>query len=146
MRRALWLLSLVLIVILSGCSDGTATVSGMVTYQGRPVTSGSVIVVNEDGTAESGVIQPDSSYSVERVKRGHVRLGVFSPDPAHARSILRPEDNRSKAIRKTAKTARAGEKAASGWFPIPHHLGDPTKSGLTCDVDSSSVHYDIEMK
>src|SRR5437016_3362903 len=66
---------LILIGIATGCGGNTAIVSGKVTYQGRPVTSGSVIVLNQDGTAESWVILPDGTYSVPGVKRGHVKFG-----------------------------------------------------------------------
>jgi hypothetical protein len=148
MKRLLPFAPLVLLVVLSGCGSGTATVNGKVTYRGRPVTSGSVIVVNADGTAESGVIQPDGTYSVEGVKRGWVKVGVFSPDPAHARSILMADENRAKmASRKTTKKApRTSKIQAGGWFPLPHNLGDPESSGLGCDVAESHVHYDLDMK
>src|SRR5947208_1149647 len=82
---------------LTGCNSGS-TLTGKVSYKGRTVTSGSVIVLNADGTAQSGVIHPDGRYVVNGVKIGSVRLGVFSPDPAHARSILKSGDNRSKSI------------------------------------------------
>src|SRR4051812_10074770 len=64
-----------------GCGGRTATLTGKVTYQGNPVVSGSVIVLGADGTARSGVIQPDGTYAVEGVPRGPVRIGVLSPDP-----------------------------------------------------------------
>src|SRR5262245_32724591 len=134
MRRTLWPVLLVLVAV-CGC-DSTATLSGKVTYQGRTVASGTVIVLNADGTAASGVIHPDGSYSVEGVQRGHVRLGVLSPDPAHARSIL--VTNRAKDDHKSTKPGRPTAKPKTpGWFPLPHDLGDPGKSGLGCDVTSS---------
>jgi hypothetical protein len=111
------------------------------------VTSGSVIVLNADGTAQSGVIHPDGSYVVHGVKSGSVRLGVFSPDPAHARSILKPDDNRSKSIPKSAKNDKptSSKIADPSWFPLPHELGDPQKSGLSCEVNGSRVEYNIEI-
>jgi hypothetical protein len=147
MRRALAFLPLVLLTALSGCGAGTVTLGGKVAYRGRPVTSGSIIVVNEDGTARVGVIEPDGTYSVEGVKRGRALIGVLSPDPAHARSILTPDANHAKEARKHVKNgAKAAKPKAAGWFPLPHELGDPNKSGLTCDVTSSRVEHDIEMK
>ena len=145
MRYAAKLAPLVLVVAVSGCGGNTATLNGKVTYRGRAVTSGSVIVVNADGTAESGVIQSDGSYTVEHVKLGPVKVGVLSPDPAHARSILTPEENRAKTGHKSTKKAAAGKAAAGGWFPLPHNFGNPESSGLGCDVTESRAHYDIEM-
>src|SRR5437763_7171045 len=119
MRRLLACLPLVLLLTLSGCGAGTATLGGKVTYRGRPVTSGSIIVVHEDGTARVGVIEPDGTYSVEGVKRGRVKVGVLSPDPAHARSILTPDENRAKEALRHAKGAKKAVKPkAGGWFPL----------------------------
>src|SRR5262245_41962740 len=66
MKRARALALLVVLAAAAGCG-GTATVNGKVTYQGRPVLSGSVIVLNADGTARSGVILRDGTYAVEGV-------------------------------------------------------------------------------
>ncbi len=123
-----------------GCGSGTSTLSGKVTYQGRPVLSGYVTVVNEDGTASSGVIQPDGTYTVEGVKRGHVRIAIVSPDPARAHSVLNKGDH------KDAKAGHGHTKpGTNGWYPLPANLGDPEKSGLTLDATASRVRHDIEM-
>ena len=105
MRRAFRIMPVLLFVALSGCGDGTATLSGTVTYKGRPVTSGSIIVLNGDGTARSGVIQPDATYTVAGVKLGRVKIGVLSPNSARLRDA-------SKCIRRrvsfTPVTVAAG--------------------------------------
>src|SRR5262245_12848649 len=145
MKRTLALVAPVLAAALCGCGS-TATLGGKVTYQGRPVASGSVIVLHADGTARSGVIQPDGTYAVEGVQRGHVRIGVLSPDPAHARSILHTGPRHAPDSHKSAKDGRAPARPkAPGWFPLPHDLGDPEKSGLACDVTSAHTRHDIDM-
>jgi hypothetical protein len=132
----------VLIVVISGCGSGTVNMRGKVTYQGRPVLSGCVTVLNADGTASSGVIQPDGTYSVEGVKRGRVKVGVVCPDPQHARSILNPKAGQIQGKNTHAQT----KPGTGGWYPLPRDLGDPEKSGLECDVSSSRVTFDIETK
>src|SRR5438045_892164 len=77
-----------LLVSACGCG-GTATVSGKVSYQGRPVTYGSVIFLGDDNKARSGVIEPDGSYTVEKVFPGEALVGVISHDPSKGRSTLR---------------------------------------------------------
>jgi hypothetical protein len=144
-RPAAWLASAILAVSLSRCGNGTATLSGKVTYRGRPVTSGSIVVLNADGTAKSGVIQPDGTYSVAGVGRGHVRLAVISPDPAHGRSVLTVEANRARAGQKRTHAVAYRPKTSS-WFPLPRELGDPQSSGLERDVGGSSMEYDINAK
>lgn len=140
MKRARAFGPLVLLAALTGCG-GTATVSGKVSYQGRPVLSGSVIVLNADGTARSNVILPDGTYVVEGVKKGPVRFGVFSPDPARARSILHGSTEPGANEKHGATKAKSPD-----WFPLPKALGDPATSGLACDVSSSRFHYNLEMK
>jgi len=136
----------VALLALTGCGGGS-TLSGKVTYQGRPVVSGSVIVLNADGTAHSGVIHHDGSYAVEGVGRGPVRIGVLSPDPARAKSILKKEEPPPPADKPGA--AKAGHPktrpGTGGWVPLPHALGDPEKSGVTCDVNASHVEFDITL-
>jgi hypothetical protein len=145
MRRVLLCCLFGLTPALAGCSSD-ARLTGKVSCKGRLVTSGSVIVLNADGSARSGVIHPDGTYLVEGVKRGTVRLGVFSPDPIHARSILKPEDHRSKTAPKSGKNTKPAPKVTDpGWFPLPHDVGDPQKSGLTCDVNRSHVEHNIEI-
>jgi hypothetical protein len=146
MRRMRLVAAAIVLAAASGCG-GTATLSGKVSYKGQPVLSGSVIVLLADGTAREGVIQPDGTYSVEGVSRGHVRFGVLSPDPARARSILKKEENQAQhAAEKHPKVVHTHTKPGTGgWFPLPPHLGDPEKSGLEYDVAGSRVRHDIDM-
>jgi hypothetical protein len=138
MRRLI--LPAVLLLALTGCDAGTATMSGKVSYQDHPVLSGYVLVLNADGSAATGIIQADGSYSVP-VKRGRVKIGVVSPDPLHTRSI---RDGHAQARSKDSKAhTTPGE---GDWYPLPASLGDPEKSGLECDISGSQVTYDIDAK
>ncbi len=55
-------------VLLSGCGGSpyrTVPVGGTVTYQGQPVTSGTVTFVpDKPGPAASGAIRPDGTYAL----------------------------------------------------------------------------------
>jgi hypothetical protein len=144
-KRAGWFLSAVVAVALSGCGNGTSTLSGKVNFPGRPVTSGSIIVLQDGGTARSGVIQPDGTYSVAGVERGHVRVAVISPNPMHTRSVLAVEANRARVGHKRTH-AVSYRPNNSGWFPLPRDFGDPATSGLECDVAAITVEYDISVK
>src|SRR5262245_42846108 len=143
--RVTWLLLAVATAATSGCGNSTATASGKVTYRGHVVTSGSIIILQPDGTAKSGVVQPDGTYSVAGIDRGRVRIAVISPDPAHSRSVLAAEANRARIGHKRTH-AVAYRPNRSGWFPLPRDLGDPATSGLECDVAAAKVEYDINAK
>ena len=123
------------------CSD-TATVGGRVAYKGKPVLSGAIIALNEDGSASSGVIQPDGRYSVERVKMGQVRFGVISPDPLQARSILKKESDseRPSFVKGKQPKTKPGE---GGWFPIPPQVQNPASSGQVIEVKQRHVEQDL---
>jgi hypothetical protein len=123
-RRAFVLLALALLA--AGCGGNNATISGKVTYKGRAVTSGAVVVRNPDQTATKGAIQPDGTYSVSGVARGRVEIGVLSARP-----------------RRDSPTRQAEMR---DWFALPRQYGKPGVSGLACDVTGSRVQHDIEMK
>jgi hypothetical protein len=118
-------LLVVALLAASGCGGNNATMSGKVTYKGRAVTSGSVVVLNPDNTASKGEIQPDGTYTVSDVARGHVKIGVLSAEPSKGPS---------------------GDKTKAGWFPLPHPLGNPGTSKLECEVTATRFQHDIDIK
>lgn len=105
-----------MLVCLNGCA-GKATLEGTVTYQGRPVVYGSVVVLSADKTARSGVIRPDGRYTVEGIQPGEVRIAVISREPAKGR-----------------KAGPSGTERPTGWFAIPLAYEDPATSGLRLTV------------
>jgi hypothetical protein len=136
-------MSLLLPVLLAGiCGCGsTAKVTGKVSYQGRPVTYGSVIFRSADKTAHSGVIEPDGSYSVEGVPSGTSAIAVISREPSKGRSVARRNKPGQVDDGATAKAA-----AMNRWFPLPPNFEDAKTSGLECTVDSRHVNHDIDLK
>jgi hypothetical protein len=136
---ALWLS--ILLAAAGGCGK-RATVTGKVTYQGRPVTYGSVIFLSADNTARSAAIAGDGSYRVEGVPLGAAKIAVISHDPSKGRSVVRG----SRPARGDNHAGTASKGLAAGWFPLPPRFEDTMSSGLGCEVDSGRLHYEIEMK
>ncbi len=134
---------LVLLTILAGvCGCGkTAVVAGKVSYQGRTVVHGSVTFLSADKTARSAAIGPDGSYAVEGVPPGIVKIGVISRDPSRGRTAIPGQT----PVRRN-KPGAAPAAPAPGWFPLPARLEDPGNSGLSLEVGSGRVHYDIDLK
>jgi hypothetical protein len=131
MRHSLTSIFAVVLVVSAGagCSR-RATVKGKVTYRDRPVTYGSVIFLSADKTARSAVIEPDGTYTVEKVRPGTVKIGVISRDPSMGEHGKKPDH----------------AQAAKDWFPLPKNLEDPEKSGYECSIGSGNVKHDIELK
>ncbi len=135
------LLSSTLLAGAGGCSK-TATVTGKVTYQGRPVLYGSVIFLNADKTARSAAIAADGSYRIEGLLPGAVRIAVISHDPAKGRSVVRGH----KSAQPEKNPGGPPSPPMAGWFPLPPRFESPATSGLDCDVVSGQVSHDIDLK
>ena len=130
---------LIVLAAAGGCG-GPATITGKVTYQGRPVVYGSVIFLSADKTARSAVIQPDGSYTVENVPPGAVKIGVISRDPANSRAARR---------RRQSSPPGNPPDGAGGGRMVPaaaRNLKTPKRPGLASRLAGGHVHHDIELK
>ena len=134
-------ITLLILLLVIGCGDpGKGTISGKVTYQGKPVSSGFVTFVPEKGTPIHADIQSDGSYRVEKVPIGLVKIGVQPKsglDTLQSSAMPRnPQDyGKFKGIAETqSKTA------------IPPQYSDPNQSGLTYTVKKGQQQYDIILK
>jgi hypothetical protein len=134
MRSTGLLLLATLTVAIAGCGN-SANITGKVTFAGRPVTHGSVIVVGPNKTARSGAILPDGTYMVEGIPPGMVGIAVISRDPAKGRSVVK---------RRPAEAE--GTAASDGWVPLPAKYESPLSSGLGCTLGSGHTKHDIELK
>jgi hemoglobin len=61
-------------------ADGT--VQGQVTFDGKPLSGGTVSLTAQDGTALSGVIDKDGAFKIEAVQPGQYRITVNAKDKA----------------------------------------------------------------
>jgi hypothetical protein len=118
-------------LVLSGCTGGKlpSSVSGKVTYQGRPVTSGMVVLVAPDGkTSAPGAVRPDGTYTIQHAPTGTVKVSFDNPPPPHSYA---PAGAQNAAARQEAQQAAAEAKF---YVPTPLHYKDPEKSGLTLQL------------
>jgi hypothetical protein len=118
---------------LAGCGPERGDVGGKVSFQGKPLCSGSVLIAGSDGV-KSSPIQADSTYQITGVPTGLVQISVSSPDPGivipSARNLQAPPP----------------PKDNSKWFPIPEDYGDFKKSGLSYDITAGRNPWDIDLK
>lgn len=71
--------------------ETNAAIEGSVTCNGKPVTSGSVVLWTAKGITNYALIQPDGKYRLERVPLGRVRLTVSSRTYAPDALLPRPD-------------------------------------------------------
>jgi hypothetical protein len=127
----------------SGCFGSKGDVSGTVTFQGKHLSSGAVVIVGSDNQPMHADIQADGSYKVEGVPVGQARITVHSPDPA-----LRPLKKKGKAKSRPDDRAEppAGSPNRANWFPIPARYGNLDQSGLSVSVNSGPNTHNITLK
>lgn len=116
----------VLVAYIAGCSQkpvapNRTTVSGAITYDGKPLPAGSVSFEStEKGIATSAPIK-DGSYSTDRAPTGKVAVGV---------------DTASIQYGNPAK-----------FVPIPAKYADSGTSGLSIEIqpgDNENVNFDLK--
>lgn len=114
----------------TGCGPAATDLTGKVTYQGKPVVFGSVVVIDASGTTKSGTIQPDGTYRVDNVRVGAVKVAVSSPPPPGTPPVGK-QDPRDASDKPTEPPPAAPPEVLKNWVAIPNKYGDPNESGLT---------------
>jgi hypothetical protein len=126
----------------SGCDSNTSTLVGKVTYQGKPVVGGSVIVYCPDRQIVRSIIGTDGTYSIPNVPSGQAIVTVQAPArvPAGLRMKQSLPPSSGGPI---PPTVEANDTAR---VLIPQRYALPEESGLSVVVDRGQVTYDIDLK
>jgi hypothetical protein len=119
------------LLLAAGCGAGRGELKGKVTYQGKTVTSGSVLVLGQDGVPRSGLIREDGSYSVPDVRVGAVKIAVTRPEPA------------ASSARPGKYGTRKPPPADPHWFPLPARYAEFETSGVTFTVEKGANEFDV---
>jgi hypothetical protein len=128
--------------MLSGCGGGreAATVSGTVTYKGKPLPAGKVSFWGPNDQIASALIAEDGSYEATDVPLGLVKIAVSTPPP--------PPPEIEKAAREGKRRFGKGKllTAPINTIVIPEKYSSPAKSGLSLTVTEGSQPFSIELK
>jgi hypothetical protein len=127
-------------VCASGCERRGAVI-GKITFEGKPVSFGSVVMVGVDNQPVQGSIQPDGGYALQGVAYGLVKVAVFSPDPTPA-SL--PD---GVVLREGRKVAGSPPRIdPKHWFPLPEKYSNHESSGISLTVEREQTKFDIDLK
>jgi hypothetical protein len=122
--------------VLAGCSRGdrpVARVSGVVTYNGKPLTTGTVMFVPiESGPPAYGKIEPDGRYKLSTYSSGDGAVIGKHAVMITALEQLTPEE--------------AANPLRSPKLLIPMKYNDTKTSGLTAEVTSDDNMIDFPLK
>jgi len=137
------LAALVCTLMVVGCRKGTLT--GNVSYKGKPVTSGTVTAYDEDGTAHQGTISEEGNYSIDGIPKGTIRLTVTSPDPNAGQAIPKDADKERVAKMREHKANQDQGTPVKGWRKLPAKYSELSTSDLTFEVKGGTNTYDIPL-
>lgn len=132
------------LITIAGCDSCTATVSGQVTYLGKPVPGGSVVLYCSDKQIVRGLIGPDGRYSIPNVPCGPAQVTIQSPSELPAG--MRLQQHLPPTTNGPVMPAAAGAPKAGRGAGLPQRYSLPEESGLSVIVDRGQMTYDIELK
>ena len=130
-RRAAGAGLLLLVMLVAGCKPRVGNVSGIVKFDGKPLTTGTVTFFDEKNGAFSSPINPDGTYSVSGVRTGRAKIAVAVPLQFSFESSFVP------GFKMTPPKVDVP--------PVPEKYLSADTSGLTFDVHSGDQMYDIEL-
>ncbi len=143
-RLAILLALALAVQALAGCSRPTGSVSGKVTYQGKPVAGGIVTFLGADNKVASSPIGPDGSYTIDRVGVGEAKVSVT---PATSGSAI-PKGMKMDPGKMGAPAGAAPPAGSDPGKPlvIPEKYRDAAKSGITYTVTAGAQQHDFDLK
>jgi hypothetical protein len=118
------------LLAVSACGTKGGTVSGVVTYQGKPVTTGTVLFLGADKVPVRAPILNDGSYQVTNVPVGEAKIAVMVPPPSPP-----PRKDDPNPPRPSQPTTAIR----------PNYMNAET-SGLSYTVTTGSQTHNIDMK
>jgi hypothetical protein len=131
----------------TGCGgNGQGSVAGKVSFQNRPLSYGSVVLVGADGIPKTTSINPGGLYSFADLPCGEVKLAVHSPDPAGLEKLYKDEKIKMLKGVTPPPDRKLPEIDRAKWFPIPADFGDFNKSGLKITLGVGPNVFNIDLK
>src|SRR5262249_49180166 len=106
----------------AGCGRAKGDLSGKVSYQGKPLALGSVLLIGTNAKPRTAWIEEDGSYRFDDVPVGEAKLAVYSPDPAKQRKKLGPKGKQIAREEPVAQGFPAVDRTK--WFAIPDEYSD----------------------
>jgi hypothetical protein len=137
------------LLFLCGCGKNKGSVKGKITFDGKPVIFGTIVVADESYRDYRGKIESDGSYALEGVPHGTLKIAIFSPDPKlqAPKEWKRPPGMEGAKIEKK-ELPPPGPLAidVAKWFPIPERYNHHETSELTLAHKEKTTHFDIPLK
>lgn len=125
---------------LTGC--GSNSVSGKVTYNGKPLVGGTVTFFTADQQVKSSVIGADGTYAIDKLATGPAKITVSPPVPPPRM----PTGMRMDPKKMGAPAGEGPRTTNVKPVSLPAKYTDPAKTELTYTVTSGKQEHDIDLK
>jgi hypothetical protein len=141
-RLGVGLLSVALACFSVGCGPSIGTVSGKVTYKGKPLTSGTVSFLGANNTTVQSPIDSEGKYSV-KMAPGAAKITVSVPTPSAVPSGAKMMDpSKMGAPDKAPPSAEAAKEKP---IKLPSKYSDGNNTPLTYTVKPGVQEHDISL-
>lgn len=120
------------LVVAVGCGEGTKkiTVTGTVSYKGKPLSAGILKFSGPEGAYSAASIQPDGKYIMTDVMPGETKVGIMESPQGSGSS--------------SGDKGSAGPKGPP--VSLPEKYREPTTSGLSYTIKPDTKQLDIDIK
>jgi hypothetical protein len=137
-------------LVLTGCGGGrpgTASVTGTVTFKGKPVTAGTVLfIAADDSQSASAELSPEGTYAMPAAPVGPVKVAVqtatFRSRPAVAAGA-KPPPGVSASV---PQYRPVDNHVGTVYVPIPPRYEKAGTSDLTLTVKKGTQTLDIALQ
>jgi hypothetical protein len=141
-RTTSWAILALIVVamgVVIGCSSPKrlATLTGKVTYKGKPVSVGAIYFHGPADEMAMGNLQEDGSFTATDLPIGAVKVSLRVQDPGVYAQKLKGQ---GASLEKP--TAKDIDKVTS----LPHQYSDPNTSGLTYTLTPTTTTLDITIE
>lgn len=131
-------------LLVAGCGPAaapTGTVSGVITFQGKPVTAGTVTFRNDDkGLVASMPLGADGRYQLRFAGGLQIPVGAYDV-------TISPPEPHVPTAGELASGDAAGKTSVPHASPdIPQKYRSPKTSGLTFEVNAGENTFDLDMR
>jgi hypothetical protein len=133
-----------------GAGSGTGQVTGKVSYQGKPLSVGTVAFFGSNNRVANSLILPDGTYTITNAPMGEVKISVETPpQPTSGGSGGPPKGMMMDPAKFGVKNPDAKKTAMGGQLEkhvvVPDKYKDAQKSGLTYTVKAGEQTHNIDI-
>jgi hypothetical protein len=157
MLRRLMARVLPVVVLFSlGCGKPTGDISGKVTYQGKPVSGGTITFLDADKRqVGSAILGADGEYSLIKVPAGPVKITVTTPTAPTVGRRSQDSSSQDKPDPRAKTPPPEVNPNAPKWkggvnklriVSVPAKYHTPEQSGLTYTVQPGSQEHNIDLQ